>query len=279
MNYIPEDIGTDFSLNDNVVATLGLDVIRNPIEAPEIELICSSPTGNEFNDRFKGALWYNKVSKSVITIIGVGGIGSFVSFLLSRTSPKTIYIMDDDEVEGVNLSGQFYDKNSIRKKKVDAASKIIEDFSGYNSVVAIPRKFTEECGLSKITICGLDNMESRKVVFNSWLKLVDSMPENERNEFIFIDGRLAVESLQVFCITGDNSEAICKYRDQYLFSDSEADATSCSYKQTTFMASMIGSIITNLFINFITNSIVPSLRDLPFYTSYDADTMIFKTND
>ena len=94
-----------------------------------------------------------------------------------------------------------------------------------------------------------------------------------------IDGRLAVESLQVFCITGDNSEAICKYRDQYLFSDSEADATSCSYKQTTFMASMIGSIITNLFINFITNSIVPSLRDLPFYTSYDADTMIFKTND
>lgn len=278
-NYIPEDINTDFSLNDNVIATLGLDVIRNPIEAPEIELICNPPTGNEFNDRFKGALWYNKVSKSVITIIGVGGIGSFVSFLLSRASPKTIYIMDDDEVEGVNLSGQFYDKNSIRKKKVDAASKIIEDFSGYNSVVAIPRKFTEECGLSKITICGLDNMESRKVVFNSWLKLVDSMPENERNEFIFIDGRLAVESLQVFCITGDNSEAIYKYRDQYLFSDSEADATSCSYKQTTFMASMIGSIITNLFINFITNSIVPSLRDLPFYTSYDADTMIFKTND
>ena len=113
VNHIPEDISTDFSLNDNVVATLGLDVIRNPIEAPEIELICNPPTGNEFNDRFKGALWYNKVSKSVITIIGVGGIGSFVSFLLSRTSPKTIYIMDDDEVEGVNLSGQFYDKNSI----------------------------------------------------------------------------------------------------------------------------------------------------------------------
>lgn len=64
----------------------------------------------------------------------------------------------------------------------------------------------------------------------------------------------------------------------YLFSDFEADPTVCSYKQTTFMANMIGSVIVNLFVNFIANKCNPLIdRDLPFYTEYNAETMYFKT--
>ena len=64
-----------------------------------------------------------------------------------------------------------------------------------------------------------------------------------------------------------------------MFSDAQADATVCSYKQTTYMANMIGSIIVNLFTNFVANEIVPLIRELPFLTSYEADTMHFKTED
>ena len=42
------------------------------------------------------------------------------------------------------------------------------------------------------------------------------------------------------------------------------------------MANMIGSIIVNLFVNFVAiNS--NDLRDLPFITTYDAKFMFFKT--
>ena len=52
--------------------------------------------------------------------------------------------------------------------------------------------------------------------------------------------------------------------EQFLFTDEEADAVTCSYKQTTYMASMIASVIANLFINFVTNECDPIIeRDLP----------------
>jgi uncharacterized protein YfaT (DUF1175 family) len=69
-----------------------------------------------------------------------------------------------------------------------------------------------------------------------------------------------------------------RYEEEFLFSDREADATICSMKQTTYLASMIASIISNLFINFVANSTNPALPyDLPFFTQYDAQNMIFKT--
>ena len=84
--------------------------------------------------------------------------------------------------------------------------------------------------------------------------------------------------LQVFCITGDDSYSIQKYNDGYLFDDADADETVCSMKQTTYMACMIGSMMTNLFINFVANLTDPVLPyDLPFFTEYDAQNMIFKT--
>jgi hypothetical protein len=84
--------------------------------------------------------------------------------------------------------------------------------------------------------------------------------------------------LQVLCVTGDNAYAMTEYRDQYLFSDEDADATVCSMKQTTYLACMIGSVMVNLFTNWAANLLDPAIPyDLPFFTEYDAQNMIFKT--
>lgn len=89
---------------------------------------------------------------------------------------------------------------------------------------------------------------------------------------------MAAEEFQVFCIKGDDQFNIKKYREEYLFSDEEAEETICSYKQTTFMANMIASVMVNLFVNFIANQCNPIIdRDVPFYTSYNAETMYYKT--
>ena len=43
------------------------------------------------------------------------------------------------------------------------------------------------------------------------------------------------------------------------------------------MANIIGGLIVNLFTNFVANEVVEGLRDLPFFTSYDGGSMMFKT--
>ena len=44
------------------------------------------------------------------------------------------------------------------------------------------------------------------------------------------------------------------------------------------MANMIASVMVNLFVNFVANQCKPLIeRDLPFYTTYSAETMYYKT--
>lgn len=232
---------------------------------------------SEETSRFNSAIWFDKTRKQDVTIAGLGGIGSYVVFMLSRLDVNTMTLYDPDKVERVNLSGQLYNSNQIGDYKVDAAANMIANYSNYYSFVAKHEKLDENSMISKVTICGFDNMKARKDAFRNWTNFVARLPEEERGECLFIDGRLAAEELQVFCIKGDDTDGERRY-EPYLFSDSQAAPTVCSYKQTTFMANMIGSIIVNLFINFVANQCNPLIdRDLPFYTEYNAETMYFKT--
>lgn len=231
---------------------------------------------DETTSRFSGAAWFEEIQNSSIILAGIGGIGSFCLFMLSRMHPKQIFIYDDDRVELGNLSGQLYSKSMIGKYKVDAMASMVTDFSNYHSVMACRTKFEETSISSDIMICGFDNMGARKTFFNAWYKHV--LKSENPEKCLFIDARLAAEEFQVFCMTGIDKYYIEEYKSKYLFSDLEADATICSYKQTSYCANMIGSIMVNLYTNFIANTLNPIIkRDLPFKTYYDASLMFFKT--
>lgn len=232
--------------------------------------------------RFSSAVWYNKVQEKIITIAGLGGIGSYVAFLLSRMKPNHIRIYDDDTVELANMSGQFYSVLDLNKTKAQAMTNMMHNYSNYYSITSINERFTADSSPTDIMICGFDNMTARRTFYSVWKHHVMSIPEEYRKHCLFIDGRLAAEEFQVLCIQGDDSYNMERYERDWLFSDDEADATLCSYKQTTFMANMIGSIMTNLFVNFCANDLEgnekPMIdRSLPFLTSYDASLMMFIT--
>ena len=233
---------------------------------------------DESTSRFSSAIWYEAIQKKIIILAGVGGIGSYVGFLLARMKPAALFIYDPDIVETVNMSGQLYSREDVGNSKVNALSGMISKYCDYNSVFAVPERFDESNGASDIMICGFDNMAARKIFFNKWLDHVRSKSEAERANCLYIDGRLAAEEFQVLCIKGDDEFNIYRYEKEFLFSDIEADATICSYKQTTFMANMIASVMVNLFVNFVANQCNPLIeRDLLFYTTYNAETMYYKT--
>lgn len=233
---------------------------------------------DETTVRFSSAIWYESIKSKTILLAGLGGIGSWVALLLGRLQPKMMFICDDDIVDATNMSGQFYSIFDAGKAKTTAACTMLANYANYYSPVTFNEKYTKDSGTSDIMICGFDNMLARKIFFNNWKNRVESLPEERRKECLYLDGRLAAEIFQILCIRGDDTYNMERYEREFLFSDIEADETICSYKQTSFCANMIASCMVNLFVNFCANECNPLIeRDLPFLTSYNAETMYFKT--
>jgi len=224
--------------------------------------------------RFSSAVWFEEVNKTSIVLAGLGGIGSYVALLLSRLHPYKLFLYDDDFVEHGNISGQLYSTNQVGRRKVDASLYNIIDFCQYYPI-GVYSRFNYNTAACPVMICGFDNMSSRKQFFEKWYDVLTADSVENRENYILIDGRLAAEEFQVFCAKGNDINSIQAYRES-LFDDSEAEHTQCSYKQTSFMANMIGSVMVNCFVNFITNKVMGfPYRDLPNKITYNGSTLQF----
>ena len=177
-----------------------------------------------------------------------------------------------------NMSGQLYSNEDVGIAKVDAIARTIGKFTTAQNIYALNQRFTPDTEAGDVMICGFDNMTARKIFYESWVARVEKKSEEDKKKCLFIDGRLSIDTLQVLCIRGDDMFNIIKYGREYLFLDEEAEHTVCSMKQTTYLACMISSFIVNLFTNHCANLLNPIIPyDLPFFTEYDSQNMIFKT--
>lgn len=211
---------------------------------------------------------------------------SWTALMLSRTNIGHLSIFDPDIVDQSNMSGQFFRTNQVGLSKINAICVNIREYSEYHCFMSYTSRFGTANYISDdITICAVDNMITRKMVFTKWKEMLVRNSELHGvnfnpSKYLFIDGRLEAEEFQIFCITGDNYYGATKYRDEFLFNDSDVPDAACTYKQTTYTAAMIGSFIANLVVNFATNITNPTFnRDLPFLTTYKADIMMLTTEN
>lgn len=262
--------------NDNTedIAIVELADTENtfiPIQENSITLL-----QNDQTLRFSSADWFEKIKEQDVVLAGLGGIGSWCALLLSRLDIRYLTLYDDDTVDSVNLAGQFYRKNQIKAFKTSAISSAIHEYSNYYNCNACTKKFDISSAASRIMICGFDNMTAREVFYRRWLCYLNKYP-SIANECLFIDGRLSADTFQVLCIKGDDDYNMKRYEEKFLFNDSEADETICSFKQTSFMANMIASYMVNLFVNFISNLSNPDIeKSIPFFTEFDSNTLYCK---
>ena len=269
---IPEE--AQLSPEEEAMLSVAMDSTHH-----EIPVNSQTITIDETTSRFSGAIWYEEIQKQTVTLAGIGGIGSYVGFLLSRLKPNRLIIYDPDRVETVNMSGQLYGQTDVGHYKCAALADMVMNYANYCGIVSLDQRFEDNSEATDIMICGFDNMTARRTFYEKWKQKVLSYPagSDNRKKCLFIDGRLAAEEFQVLSIQGDDERAMAAYEDKWLFSDAEAEETICSYKQTTFMANMIASVMVNVFVNFIANQCGPIIdRDVPFFISYDASTMFTK---
>lgn len=177
---------------ENNPTNLSEEEIDRIVEEAHQEIPTNSATllVDKATSRFSSAIWYEKIQEKTVIVAGCGGIGSWTTLLLARMKPASIFIYDDDIVETVNMSGQLYGQSDLGRPKVSALAGMIRNYAGYNSVFAISERFTNESEASDIMICGFDNMAARKLFFNKWVNHIQSKPEEERKNCLFIDGRI-----------------------------------------------------------------------------------------
>ena len=214
--------------------------------------------------RYSSAPWFDTVSKFTVTICGVGGIGSNGAEDVAALGVKRLILIDPQTVETVNLAGQNYTIDDVGLPKVTAVANRINKVAPTVTVIASPTLVTETTLLSKITFCCFDNMEARRVACDNWVK----RNRGVRNAF-FCDCRLGATTAQLYCFLGDDEAAIDRYYKEGLFSSEEAEPTICTYKQTKYMAHIIGGLMADTLVAYamkLNNKFV----QIPFYREYDS---------
>lgn len=216
--------------------------------------------------RVKGAPWFDACHNMDVTVIGAGGISSWTLLALSRLNLRKVDIYDDDIVSLYNMAGQFYTPGNVGAPKVYEIIDNIRQFSPMFHGNAHSARFYIDTNVrSDIVISGVDSMRSRQEIY-------DRLRDNGYNG-LYIDGRLSADTMQVICFRFGDYDNMQRYEKNYLFSDFEADPTVCSFKQTTYMAMMIASVICNIVVNHANNIVNLVEYNIPFFTEYNAMKM------
>ena len=225
-------------------------------------------------DRFKDAVWLNYTAP--LTLIGVGGIGSWVGLLLYKMGYK-LDIFDFDKLEEVNIGSQLYPLSSCGSYKINAFNDVLNFFNSKDSSSVIGRisRFDKDTPINSIVICAVDNMETRELSSALWFE--EGNKAEWKGTWLFIDGRMDAETMEVFTLTC--AEDYMKYR-EHLFPDSDVEHAPCSFKATPYTSALIASRITSCIVNHITNCLdTTSKRSVPFYIHEIIPLMLSETNE
>lgn len=228
----------------------------------------------ESMQRFSSAPWFERARNLRISIIGLGGIGSYAAYALSRFRPLGITLVDLDTVETVNLAGQMYKMSDVGLFKTESICKSLIEFSHCyaNTHSARIQDIDGVIESYDIVVCGFDNMEARQEVWRRF--------KNSSDPKLLIDGRMNAEFYQLLCVNKQDLNSMIRYEKNWLFPSSEAEQTVCSFKQTSFMGMQIGGMIGSLVANYVNNLCNNTVtRPVPFLTEFNSASMYLNVEE
>jgi len=185
-----------------------------------------------------------------ITVVGLGGIGSGVVMLLATMGFKKIIGYDHDTMEEHNFGTTLYPESWYHHReanmKATFAGKIANNYGGDNcEPVMHAEKFVAGSHITPKAIVCTDDMLSRKLVYEEWLKLDDRE--------VFVDLRMDALTMTSITITRDSDV----YMNYWFEPGGSGEQAPCTMKHTIFCANLISGIGVNQIFHYLT--------DRPFY--------------
>jgi adenylyltransferase/sulfurtransferase len=119
--------------------------------------------------RFLGQDGHDRLRDSLVTIVGVGGLGSVIANQLARSGIGYLQIIDDDKVDETNLHRTSFETEDEGQYKVVALkNRLAAKYPDVKDVFEHPWRLDESrlCQLSssKVVIDGTDNLATRYLI-------------------------------------------------------------------------------------------------------------------
>lgn len=174
------------------------------------------------------------IFKNRVTVVGVGGIGSFLVLALAKMGFEDIEIYDNDTIEDQNLPNQFYPLNSIGKLKNISLYDLIKRFTGVR-IQAFNARWIASENPQGVLISAVDNMDTRESMFNYAI-------ENPKRVPLFIDGRMGRLQAEIYTVRTNNKKDIDTYKKR-LWKSSQVEDIPCTEKAIIYNVLFIASMI------------------------------------
>jgi molybdopterin/thiamine biosynthesis adenylyltransferase len=175
-----------------------------------------------------------------IAIIGCGAIGSFTAISLAKMGFTKFVLCDFDEIENHNLPNQFFEEVDVGHFKSDRTKYHMIKFNSNCDIESFSYDITKTKVFFKkdikIVISCVDNMETRKYIFNRC--------KMNKHIQLFIDTRMGGLHGQVYTVDMNSIKSIKNY-EKSLFKTSEAVQLRCTEKSIIFTVLGIASIVCN----------------------------------
>lgn len=204
-----------------------------------------------------------------ITVIGVGGIGSWVTLALAKMGCQNISIYDPDIVELHNTATQFYEASQDDDFKVDALAENIHAYSGVD-LYKFGHKYQRTPNLSGyekggVIICAVDSFTERQ---NIWGMLQNTFMREPGN--LYIDARMAGELLRVFMAQSGDIHSMETYSKGLDKKPDEIDHEPCTARAVVYTTFLSGGIIANIVKRYakkeeIPTDVIMDMSNLSFY--------------
>lgn len=181
--------------------------------------------------RHWGLIDVERLHTTPIKIIGTGSVGSFTALSLVKMGAHMIEVWDDDLIDEVNISNQFFRIKDIGEYKVDALQSLISEFEGI-SITNHPSKCTDGSDLSGIVITALDSMIPRKRIW-------DGVKNNEKVD-LFIDPRMGGRVARIYAV---NPKTGIEAYEKTLYTDDDSAPERCTERTIIYNVLGIASMV------------------------------------
>ena len=221
--------------------------------------------------RFSSAVWFDSVNKHRIIIVGAGGAGSWLTLFLSRIGFK-IQLIDFDTVEISNLGGQLFGIQHISNSKVQSVTRITRELGCNNSIIDTNLRFAEtiiDCN-TDIFISAVDSVSAR-------MEILSEFKASTKLNKLYVEARLSAEMFQLYIFTENSTKEELLDYNQNLLELNNLPDDACTFKQTSHIASMLGSVVTSIITNWCSNlELGVDIKSIPKFIEFN-EGLLFLT--
>jgi hypothetical protein len=175
-----------------------------------------------------------------VTVIGVGGIGSFVVLALAKMGCQHITAYDPDTVESHNIPNQLYKIADIGKLKCSAAKQLVAEFTNVDLLydnLLMDKSIIGVLQLNGVVISGVDSMAARKDIWNQ-IKYKPAIS-------LYIDARAGADVSRIYSLNPCDPDHIEWYESSALYDDSEALEVPCTARAIIYNGFAVAALIAS----------------------------------